>query len=73
VAGHVFRLFDEKNQQLRSGSIWLKGQSYDLDDQGEVCYSHCLPSWQSHLLQSFAAGDCMTDWYHASDVLCVCL
>jgi len=48
--GHVFKVFNEKNKLIENPCIWMDGQEYYADENGDVCLPFCKDKSRTELI-----------------------
>jgi hypothetical protein len=48
--GHVFKVFNEKNELVKDPCIWMDGEEYYADENGDVCLPFCQGESRAELI-----------------------
>ncbi len=67
VSGHLFRIYDEDNKQVKNGSIWLKGHNYEADKEGRIIVPYSKSAGQQKFIVTAAGVSTLHNFYHNAE------
>ncbi len=67
VSGHLFRIYNEDNQQVKNGSIWLKGHNYTADKEGRIIVPYSKNAGQQKIIVTAAGISTLHNFYHNAE------
>ncbi len=67
VSGHLFRIYDEDNKQVKNGSIWLQGHNYESDKEGRIIVPYSKNAGQQKIIVTAAGVSTLHNFYHNAE------
>ena len=67
TAGHVFSVLNEKNEHLKSASLWLAGHEYKADKEGQIAVPFSNQGGRTPIVLTSGGYVCLDNFNHLSE------
>jgi len=66
-AGHVFRIFNARNELLKKTRIWLSGHEYESEENGEIVVPFSTQPKKQKIVLEYEGFAYLQEFYHQSE------